>query len=153
MLGGGPHASRVSWLVLTIATMLGRIAPGSSGQALTTADRFRLDFGCPLISHVLGLIGAVSGFHELEAEGFVMLSPFPNERRRSPRFPTVPNLAVLEWRDRSRMRSSEGNILNISDHGAMVFSDSFAQLGENVLIRLKRPIRSDWTGSIVVRRD
>ena len=73
MLGGGPHASRVSWLVLTIATMLARIAPSSSGQALTTADHFRLGFGCPLISHVLGLIGAVSGFQELEAEEFVML--------------------------------------------------------------------------------
>jgi hypothetical protein len=51
------------------------------------------------------------------------------------------------------MRSSNGNILNISDHGALVFSDAFPQLGENVLIRLKRPIRSDWTGSIVVRHD
>ena len=82
-----------------------------------------------------------------------MLSPFPNERRRSPRLQTVPNLAVLEWRDRSRTRSSEGNILNISDHGALVFSDSSPQLGENVVIRLKRPIRSDWTVSIVVRHD
>ena len=31
----------------------GGIAPSSSGQALTTADHFRLDFGCLLISHVL----------------------------------------------------------------------------------------------------
>jgi len=43
----------LSWLVLTIATMLARIDPSSSGQALTTADHFRLDFGYPLISHVL----------------------------------------------------------------------------------------------------
>ena len=133
--------------------MLARIASSSSGQALTTADHFRLDFGCPLISHVLRLIGAVSGFYELEPEVFVMLSPFPNERRRSPRLQTLPNQAVLEWRDRSQTRSSGGNILNISDHGALVFSDSFPQLGENVLIRLERPIRSDWTGSIVVRHD
>jgi hypothetical protein len=65
----------------------------------------------------------------------------------------VPNLAVLEWRDRSQTRSSEGNILNISNHGALVFSDSFPRLGENVLIRLKRPFRTDWTSSIVVRHD
>ena len=51
------------------------------------------------------------------------------------------------------MRSSQGNILNISDHGALVFSDSFPGLGENVLIRLKRPVQSDWAGSIVVRHD
>jgi hypothetical protein len=48
--------------------MLARVAPSSSGRALTTADHFRLDFGCPLISHVLSLILAVSGFYELEAE-------------------------------------------------------------------------------------
>jgi len=63
----------------------------------------------------------------------------------------LPNQADLEWRDRSQTRSSQGNILNISDHGALVFSDSFPGLGENVLIRLKRPTQSDWTGSIVVR--
>jgi len=80
-----------------------------------------------------------------------VLSPFPNERRRSSRLQTVPNQADLEWRDRSQTRSSEGNILNISDHGALVFSGSFPRLGENLLIRLKQPIQSDWTGSIVVR--
>jgi len=123
-------------------------------QVKTTADHFRLDFGCPLISHVVSLIEALSGFYELEAEEFVVLSPFPNERRRSPRLQTLPNQADLEWRDRSQTRSSQGNIiLNISDHGALVFSDSFPGLGENVLIRLKRPIQSDWTGSIVVRHD
>ncbi len=82
-----------------------------------------------------------------------MPSPFSEERRRSPRLQTVPNQAVLEWWDRSQTRSSEGNILNISDHGALVFSGSFPGLGENVLIRLKRPVQSDWTGSIVVRHD
>ena len=82
-----------------------------------------------------------------------MLSPLPSERRRSPRLQTLPNLADLEWQDRSQARSSQGNILNISEHGALVFSDSFPGLGENVLIRLKRPVRSDWTGSIVVRHD
>ncbi|MGA2705070.1 MAG: PilZ domain-containing protein [Isosphaeraceae bacterium] len=82
-----------------------------------------------------------------------MLSPCPNERRRSPRVQTLPNQADLEWRDRSQTRSSEGMILNISDHGALVFSGSFPEVGENVLIRLKRPVQSDWTGSIVVRHD
>jgi hypothetical protein len=82
-----------------------------------------------------------------------MLSLFPNERRRSRRLQTVPNQADLEWWDRSQKRSSEGKILNISDHGALVFSDSFPQLGENVLIRMKRPVQSDWTGSIIVRHD
>ena len=82
-----------------------------------------------------------------------MLSPLPSERRRSPRLQTLPNLADLEWHDRSQTRSSQGKILNISLHGALVFCDSFPGLGENVLIRLKRPVQSDWAGSIVVRHD
>ena len=96
---------------------------------------------------------AESAFHDLEPEESGMLSPFPNERRRSPRLQTLPNLADLEWRDRSQTRSSQGNILNISAHGALVFSDSFPGLGEDVLLRLKRPVRSDWVASIVVRHD
>ena len=83
-----------------------------------------------------------------------MLSPLPSERRRSPRLQPLPNLADLEWQDdRSQTRSSQGNILNISDHGAPVFCDSLPGLGENVLLRLKRPVQSDWVASIVVRHD
>ena len=65
----------------------------------------------------------------------------------------MPNQALLEWWDCSQKRSSKGYILNISNHGALVFSDSFPQLGENVLLRLKRPVQSDWIASIVVRHD
>jgi len=94
-----------------------------------------------------------SAFHELEREESGMLSPFPNERRRSPRLQAAPNQAILEWWDRSQKRSSKGYILNISHHGALVFCDSFPQRGENVLLRLKRPVQSDWISSIVVRHD
>jgi len=114
--------------------MLARIALSSSGQALTTADHFRLDFGCPPHLSRSKFNVADTAFSDLEPKEFVMLSPFPNERRRSPRLQTLPNLADLEWRDRSQTRSSQGNILNISDHGALVFSDSFPGLGEDVLL-------------------
>ena len=43
-----------------------------------------------------------------------VLSPLPSERRRSTRLQALPNLADLEWRDRSQTRSSQGNILNIA---------------------------------------
>jgi hypothetical protein len=82
-----------------------------------------------------------------------MPSPFPEERRRSQRLQAVPNQALLVWWGRSKKWTSEGNILNISNHGALVFSDSFLQLGENVMIRLKRPVQSDWISSIVVRHN
>ena len=82
-----------------------------------------------------------------------MLSPLSSERRRSQRLQTAPNQAVLEWWDCWQKRSSKGHILNISDHGALVFCDSFPQRGENVLIRLEQPVQSDWIGSIIVRHD
>jgi len=96
---------------------------------------------------------AESGFHELEPEESGMLSPLPSERRRSQRLQTAPNQAVLEWWDCSQKRSSKGYILNISDHGALVFCNSFPPRGENVLIWLKRPVQSDWIASIVVRHN
>ncbi len=81
-----------------------------------------------------------------------MLSRLPSERRRSQRLQTVPNHAVLEWWDHSQKKSSHGKILNISDHGALIFADSLPQLGEKVMIRLKQPVQSDWAGSTVVRQ-
>jgi len=112
----------------------------------------RLGFVGTLSFHVLSFIEAGFGFHELDPEESEMFSPLPNERRRSQRLQTMPNRAVLEWWDRSQKKSSEGKILNISDHGALIFADSYPQLGENVMIRIKRPVQSDWAGSIVVRR-
>ncbi len=149
----GVQSAIQTMAVFTIARMTARIASGRWGHALTMAGHFRLGFVCPLSSHVLSLTVAESGFHELEPEESVMLSLFPNERRRSRRLQTVPNQADLEWWDRSQKRSSHGKILNISDHGALIFADSFPQLGENVLIRIKRPVQSDWAGSTVVRHD
>jgi hypothetical protein len=45
------------------------VAPGGA-HVQTTTDHFCLNFRCHLTSRVLGLIGAVSGFNELEAEQF-----------------------------------------------------------------------------------
>ena len=96
---------------------------------------------------------AESAFYELELEESGILSPLPIERRRSQRLQAVPNQALLEWWDCSQKRSSKGYILNISNHGALVFCDSFPPRGENVLLRLERPVQSDWIASIVVRHD
>lgn len=120
---------------------------------MTTTVQFRPDSICflRLIFHVLMLNVAESSFQELDPKEPGMLSRLPNERRRSPRLQTVPNHAVLEWWDHSKKRSSQARILNISDHGALILADSFPRLGENVLIRIKQPVQSDWAGSIVVR--
>ena len=131
----------------------GADCPEQLGSGVDDGRPFPLGFRLPPHLSRSKFNVAESAFHDLEPEESGMLSPLPGERRRSPRLQTLPNLADMEWQDRSQAMSSPGNILNISDHGALVFSDSFPGLGGNVLIRLKRPIRSDWTGSIVVRHD
>ncbi len=80
-----------------------------------------------------------------------MPSPSLDERRRSQRLPAVPNQAVLEWWDGSQEKSSQGQILNISTHGALVSSDHLPDLGRKVMVRLNRPVRTDWCGSIAAR--
>ena len=62
----------------------------------------------------------------------------------------MPNQAVLEWRDGSQTRSSRGNILNISDHGASTSSDSFPQLGEKCFDTAQAtcPNRLEWFQSL-----
>ena len=145
--------SRVSWLVLPIATMLAQDCREQLGSGVDDGRPFPLGFRLSPHLPRSKFNVAESAFHDLEPEEFVMLSPLPGERRRSQRLQAAPNQADLEWWDRSQKRSSQGNILNISLHGALVFCDSFPGLGENVLIRLKRPVRSDWTGSTVVRHD
>ncbi len=129
----------------------GADCPEQFGSGVDDGRPFPLGFRLPPHRSRSKFNVAESAFYDLEPEESGMLSPLPSERRRSMRIQALPNLADLEWQDRSQVRSSQGNILNISDHGALVFSDSFPGLGENVLIRLKRPIQSDWTGSIVVR--
>ena len=131
----------------------GADCPEQLGAGVDDGRLFPLGFRLPPHRSRSKFNVAESAFHDLEPEESGMLSPLLSERRRSPRLQTLPNLADLEWQDRSQARSSQGNILNISEHGALVFCDSFPGLGENVLIRLKRPIRSDWISSIVVRHD
>ena len=131
----------------------GADCPEQLGSGVDDGRPFPLGFRLPPHLSRSKFNVAESAFHDLEPKESNMLSPLPSERRRSTRLQALPNLADLEWRDRSQTRSSQGNILNISAHGALVSSDSFPGLGENVLIRLKRPVRSDWIGSIVVRHD
>ena len=150
-MGNALPGLSVRFATLTIATLPAWIESGISRHSSSTPDHFRLNFGCALTFLVLSLIVVVSRLYGLEARESALRPPLPNDRRRTERLQSVPNQAVLEWRDGSQTRSSRGNILNISDHGALISSDSFPQLGENVLIRLKRPVQTDWTGSIVVR--
>ena len=94
------------------------------GSGVDDGRPFPLGFRLPLIFHVLSSMWLSPPSMNSNRRS-LQLSPIPNERRRSPRLQTLPNLADLEWRDRLQTRSSQGNILNISDHGALVFSDSF----------------------------
>jgi len=75
------------------------------------------------------------------------------ERRRSDRGPAVPNRALLEWRAGNETKVSKASFINISDHGALLACDACPLPGARVMIRLREPVRSDWAGAMIVRRD
>lgn len=90
-------------------------------------------------------------FHESQYPIIIMSQVNATERRRSARIDTMENEIVLEWQE-SRKHSSEGTIINVSEGGALILSDSPVQLALPVLIRLKAPINTDWVAARVVRR-
>jgi hypothetical protein len=74
------------------------------------------------------------------------------ERRQSARVGTTENEIVLEWHETSEVRSSEGQIVNISDRGALVLPDSLVPFTDRVFIGMKTPVRTDRIAAQVVRR-
>jgi hypothetical protein len=74
------------------------------------------------------------------------------ERRQSARVATMENEILLEWHESAGTRSSEGQILNISDRGALVVSDSLVQCTGPIFIQMKTPVKTDRIAAQVVRR-
>jgi PilZ domain len=64
----------------------------------------------------------------------------------------MENKIVLVWQDSTEACSSEGKLLNISDRGALVVSDSLVPSTGQVFIQLKMPVKTDWIAARVVRR-
>jgi hypothetical protein len=74
------------------------------------------------------------------------------ERRKHERLETIENEIVLEWQEPTTTCSSEGKIVNISDGGALVVSDSLVELNGRVFLQMKTPVKTDRIGARVVRR-
>ena len=62
-------------------------------------------------------------FHESQYPIITMSQVNATERRRHAPIGTVENEIVLEWRE-TRKHSSEGTIINVSEGGALILSNS-----------------------------
>jgi hypothetical protein len=74
------------------------------------------------------------------------------DRRRSPRYPAVPNRARLAWREGGRTREATARLVNISGVGAFVLGPEMPAAGAAVRIRLEVPAVTDWVEARAIRR-
>ena len=66
------------------------------------------------------------------------------DRRRSPRYPALPNRARMAWQEGGRTRVSTARLLNISGVGALVVADEKPIKGQAVWVRLEEPAPTEW---------
>jgi hypothetical protein len=76
----------------------------------------------------------------------------PGERRRSSRYPTVPNWAFLIWREGGRTRTSPARLLNLSSVGGFFVADEVPHQGHAAWLRLEEPAATAWVEARVARR-
>jgi hypothetical protein len=81
-----------------------------------------------------------------------MTSTNTNEKRRCARAKSIANEIVLQWQESTGKRTSEGKLLDISERGALVVSDSLIPLFDQVFIQMRIPVKTDWIAARVVRR-
>jgi hypothetical protein len=73
------------------------------------------------------------------------------DRRRSHRHPVVVNRASLAWWDGDEAKQTTSRLVDISQGGALVDSDTLPAQDQPVWLRLEEPVATDWTPARVVR--
>jgi hypothetical protein len=73
------------------------------------------------------------------------------ERRSSPRFPTVKNLAIVELRTRAKSPMVDTNLVNISITGALLRMRGRPKIGEMLWLALMYPVKTRILRATVVR--
>lgn len=74
-----------------------------------------------------------------------------SERRSSSRLQAIANETRLEWTTPGRKQASRGTVLNVSQSGALVATESVPELNDRLLIRLRKPVQTDWSTARAVR--
>jgi hypothetical protein len=72
------------------------------------------------------------------------------DRRASIRHPTVNNASCLEWWDGTTLYRSKSRLLDISDSGASLVTDSLPPSDRSIWLRLEQPVRTHWVTATVV---
>jgi hypothetical protein len=76
----------------------------------------------------------------------------PRDRRRSPRYPAIPNSAFLKWMEGGRPHVSPARLLNISSAGACVHTKELPAEGRAAWLRLEEPAPTAWVKAKITRR-
>jgi hypothetical protein len=74
-----------------------------------------------------------------------------SERRKSTRQLAIANETRLEWTSPGRKHTSRGTVLNVSEGGALVSTESVPDLNDRLLVRLRKPVQTDWSTARAVR--
>ena len=74
-----------------------------------------------------------------------------SERRKSSRQLAIANETRLEWTTPGRRQTCRGSLLNVSQSGALVVTESVPSTDDQLFIRLRRPVQTDWSNARVVR--
>jgi hypothetical protein len=68
-----------------------------------------------------------------------------SERRKSTRQLAIANETRLEWTSPGRKHTSRGTVLNVSEGGALVSTGSVPDVNDRLLVRLRKPVQTDWS--------
>jgi hypothetical protein len=81
------------------------------------------------------------------------MTPFPDERRTSPRCGVVKNRLSIEFTAPEGRRRIGATLVNISRGGALVVSDKPMVREAPLSLRIESPVRTDWVDATVIRFD
>src|SRR4051794_7957904 len=74
------------------------------------------------------------------------------ERRLSPRYDAVTNIAVVQFEQEGRPQRVDAHLTNISRSGALLRLRDKVRLKSLIHIRLEYPVKTQWILAVAVRR-
>jgi PilZ domain len=73
------------------------------------------------------------------------------ERRRSRRQATIDNEVIVKWVVANQRETFLGTIINISENGLLASGEILAQIHDDLWIRLREPVQTQWIKTKIVR--
>jgi hypothetical protein len=139
-----PHERSPKTGCVTISLGVAVLTPrrgADRSQLVTLADRMLYQAKAAGRNRVCAPDPIPGGFFRSEAM----------DRRGFARQDAVPNRAILGPAGRSLGRRMQAKLVNISQGGALLSTAGSWPLNEPIRMRMKRPVKTDWTAALPVR--